>query len=60
MEQFTVEQFQQDFDSLIQRVENGESFIICDEEKKVVIMPTSEYNEIQKTISYLNDHDDAC
>ena len=60
MEQFTVEQFQQDFDSLIQRVENGESFIICDGENKVVVMPTSEYNEIQETISYLNNHDDAC
>lgn len=39
---FTVEEFQSDFDNLIQRVENGESFIITDGNKNAVIVP---YNE---------------
>ncbi len=43
---FTVEEFQSDFDNLMTRVENGESFIIQDGENSAVIVP---YNE---TIKY--------
>lgn len=46
LESFTVEQFQADFDNLIERVENGESFVIRDGTKSAVIVP---YNE---TIKY--------
>ncbi len=46
LESFTVEEFQSDFDNLIERVENGESFIIRDGENSAVIVP---YNE---TIKY--------
>ena len=46
LESFTVEEFQSDFDNLIQRVENGESFIIRDGDNSAVIVP---YNE---TIKY--------
>ena len=40
---FTIKEFQSDFDNLIARVENGESFIITDGIKRVIIVP---YNEI--------------
>jgi len=46
LESFTVEEFQADFDNFIERVENGESFIIRDGENSAVIVP---YNE---TIKY--------
>ena len=46
LESFTVEEFQSDFDNLMQRVENGESFIIQDGDNSAVIVP---YNE---TIKY--------
>ena len=46
LESFTVEEFQSDFDNLMQRVENGESFIIRDGDNSAVIVP---YNE---TIKY--------
>jgi antitoxin (DNA-binding transcriptional repressor) of toxin-antitoxin stability system len=49
LESFTVEEFQSDFDNLMQRVENGESFIIRDGENSAVIVP---YNE---TINYSID-----
>jgi len=49
LESFTVEEFQSDFDNLIERVENGESFIIRDGENSAVIVP---YNE---TIKYSID-----
>jgi prevent-host-death family protein len=42
LQKFTVEEFQADFDNLIERVENGESFIITDGERNAVIVP---YNE---------------
>ncbi len=43
LQSFTVEEFQEDFDSLLDRVENGESFIITSEHGNAVIVP---YNEI--------------
>jgi antitoxin (DNA-binding transcriptional repressor) of toxin-antitoxin stability system len=46
LQSFTVEEFQADFDNLINRVENGESFIIRDGDNSAVIVP---YNE---TIKY--------
>ena len=51
LESFTVEEFQSDFDNLMQRVENGESFIIRDGDNSAVIVP---YNE---TIKYAIDSD---
>ena len=49
LQSFTVEEFQADFDNLIDRVEKGESFIIRDGRKSAVIVP---YNE---TIKYTMD-----
>jgi prevent-host-death family protein len=46
MEQFTIEEFQSDFDNLLGRVESGESFIITSEGKEVIIMPAKDYNYI--------------
>jgi prevent-host-death family protein len=45
LQKFTVEEFQTNFDSLIERVENGESFIITDGARSAVIVP---YNETIK------------
>jgi antitoxin (DNA-binding transcriptional repressor) of toxin-antitoxin stability system len=42
LQSFTVEQFQSDFDNLISRVENGESFIITSEHGNVVMVPYKE------------------
>ena len=49
LQSFTIEEFQSDFDNLMDRVENGESFIIRDGRKSAVIVP---YNE---TIKYALD-----
>ena len=46
---YTIEEFQSDFDNLMNRVENGESFIIRDGDNSAVIVP---YNE---TIKYAID-----
>ncbi len=42
LQSFTVQQFQEDFDALMERVENGETFIIKDGKNSAVIVP---YNE---------------
>ena len=42
MQTLTVEEFQVDFDNLMERVENGESFIITSEHGNAVIVPYSE------------------
>jgi prevent-host-death family protein len=55
MEKFTVEEFQADFDNLLERVENGESFIVTDERKEAVIMPANDYNYI---VDGMEEHDD--
>jgi len=46
LQSFTVQEFQSDFDNLMSRVENGESFIIRDGDNSAVIVP---YNQ---TIKY--------
>jgi len=46
LQSFTVQEFQSDFNNLMSRVENGESFIIRDGDNSAVIVP---YNE---TIKY--------
>jgi len=38
MEKFTVEEFQEDFDNLLERVENGESFIVINENGQAAVM----------------------
>lgn len=67
LQKFTVEEFQTDFDNLIERVENGESFIITDGERNTVIVP---YNETIKfalepkvdddVIRIHTDHEEGC
>ena len=43
LQSFTVEELQKDFDTLIDRVENGESFVIKSEHGNAVMIP---YNEV--------------
>jgi len=55
LQSFTVQQFQNDFDTLMERVENGESFIIKDGNKSAVIVP---YNEtIKMSIDTYSDEE---
>ena len=43
LKKFTVQEFQEDFDDLISRVENGESFLIDGEYGTVAIVPYEDY-----------------
>ena len=67
LQRFTVEEFQANFDALIERVESGESFIITDGERNAVIVP---YNETinfaleskvdDDVIRIHTDHEEGC
>jgi antitoxin (DNA-binding transcriptional repressor) of toxin-antitoxin stability system len=43
LKRFTVEEFQEDFDDLIIRVEDGESFLITGKYGTVAIIPYEDY-----------------
>lgn len=61
MESFTVEQFQTYFDELIERVENGESFIIESEYGNAVLVPCGDNcEELDDIIRIHTEHEDAC
>jgi prevent-host-death family protein len=52
---FTIEEFQNDFDNLMNRVEGGESFIISSEHGNAVIVP---YNEVVQVFQESGMSDD--
>ena len=61
MKKFTVEEFQEDFDNLMESVEQGESFLITDGDKNVMILPYEEYQELTDDLVRIHtDHDEAC
>jgi hypothetical protein len=67
MKEFTIQEFQKDFDNLLERVENGESFIITSEGKEVVMMPANNYKyvvdkmeENDDLIRIHTDHEEGC
>ncbi len=62
MESFTVEEFQIHFDELIERVENGESFIIKSDYGDAVLIPCKGENceELDEVIRIHTEHEEGC
>jgi antitoxin (DNA-binding transcriptional repressor) of toxin-antitoxin stability system len=62
MESFTVEQFQIHFDELIERVENGESFVIKSDYGNAVLVPCNNENceDLDDLIRIHTEHEEAC
>jgi hypothetical protein len=66
LQKFTVEEFQADFDNLMNRVENGESLIITSEHGNAIMVPYKEVIEIlndsnvdEDVIRIHTDHEEA-
>jgi antitoxin (DNA-binding transcriptional repressor) of toxin-antitoxin stability system len=55
LQTFTIKQFQEDFDKLMDRVENGESFIIKSEHGNAVMVP---YNEVVRILEDVDVNDE--
>jgi len=51
LQSFTIEEFQSDFDNLMNRVESGESFIIKSEHGNAVIVPYKEVVSICEEVN---------
>ena len=56
MDKFTVEEFHSNFDNLLDRVENGESFIITSE----LLVPHNKYKEVDDIVRIHTDHEEGC
>jgi hypothetical protein len=56
LQKFTVEEFQADFDNLMNRVENGESLIITSEHGNAIMVP---YKEVIEILNDSNVDDDV-
>ena len=55
LQSFTVEEFQSDFDNLMNRVEQGESFVITSEHGNAVMIP---YKEVVRVLEESGVSDD--
>jgi prevent-host-death family protein len=60
MQTFTVNEFQSDFDNLMNRVEQGESFVITQDDSSVVILPYDSYEEMEELVRIHTNHNDGC
>ena len=67
LESFTIEEFQEDFDTLMNRVENGESLVIKSEHGNAVMIPYNEVVQIleesgvnEDIIRIHTDHEEGC
>ena len=66
LQSFTIEEFQENFDNLMNRVENGESFIITSEHGNAIMVPYKEVVEIfedskvdEEVIRIHTDHEEG-
>ncbi len=57
MTEITIQELEVNFEKIIQRVEDGEKFIISSENKNVMMIP---YKEYENYYDKYFDHDDAC
>lgn len=62
MKQFTINEFVKNFDDLLTRVENGETFLIKSDSGNVIITPynTSIFNCDDEIVKIHRDHEEGC
>lgn len=60
MKTLTIEELQKDFDAIIERVEEGESFLIKSEYGDAMLVPYKQYkDEIDDLIRIHTDHEEG-
>lgn len=58
MKKFTVEEFQKDFDNLMNKVEEGEPIMITSEYGDAVVIPYNQ--EVEDIVKIHTQHNDGC
>jgi antitoxin (DNA-binding transcriptional repressor) of toxin-antitoxin stability system len=60
MKSITIEELQEDFDAILDEVENGKSFLIKSEYGDAMLVPYSQYKESDDLIRIHTDHEEGC
>ena len=60
MKRLTVQQVEENFDEIMSRVENGESFMITSDTGNAMLMPYKEYKEVDDLVRIHTDHEEGC
>ena len=59
MKKLTIEELEMDFDSILEKVEEGESFLITSDNGNAVLIPYDDYYESDEIIRIYTDHDEG-
>jgi antitoxin (DNA-binding transcriptional repressor) of toxin-antitoxin stability system len=59
MKQLTIEELQQNFDQVMNSVENGETFLIKSENGNVMLVPYGEYKEDDDFMRIYTNHEEG-
>jgi prevent-host-death family protein len=59
MKKLTIEELEMDFDSILEKVEEGQSFLITSENGNAVLIPYDDYYESDEIIRIHTDHDEG-
>ena len=60
MKRLTVQEVEENFDEIMSRVENGESFVITSEFGDAMLIPYNQYKEVDDLIRIHTDHEEGC
>jgi len=60
MKTLTVQEVEENFDEIMSRVEKGESFVIASEFGNAMLIPYSQYKEVDDLIRIHTDHEEGC
>jgi hypothetical protein len=60
MKTLTINELQADFDSIMNRVEGGETFLIKSEHGDALLIPYGEHKEVDDMIRIHTDHEEGC
>jgi antitoxin (DNA-binding transcriptional repressor) of toxin-antitoxin stability system len=60
MKKLTVQQVEENFDEIMSRVEQGESFVITSQFGDAMLIPFNQYKEVDDLIRIHTDHEEGC
>jgi hypothetical protein len=60
MTNIMLEELQTNFDAIMNRVENGESFLVESNKGSIMLVPYGDYNEVDDLIRIHTDHEEGC
>jgi antitoxin (DNA-binding transcriptional repressor) of toxin-antitoxin stability system len=60
MKRLTVQEVEENFDEIMSRVEQGESFVITSEFGDAMLIPFNRYKEVDDLIRIHTDHEEGC